>query len=93
MKQNLRHQTSYIGAGAGLVGFAVYGLLPGSMIWGMIGLTLAGQLVGTPVEPGIIARLAVTLSMLIGVLLSGLVFTVAGSTIGWVTGTVMNAIT
>ena len=93
MKDTLRNKTSYVGAGAGLVGFVIYGLLPGSMIGGMLGLTIAGRLMGMPVEPGIVARILVTLSMLMGVLLSGLVFTVAGSTLGWLTGAIMDVVT
>ena len=48
---------TYVGAGAGVVLFAIFGLLPGSFLGGVMGLNLAGSLLGTPVVSGILARL------------------------------------
>ena len=41
----------YVGAGAGLVLFAIIGLLPGSFIGGVVGLNIAGSIFGYPVRP------------------------------------------
>ncbi|HAK60856.1 MAG TPA: hypothetical protein DCO77_10810 [Nitrospiraceae bacterium] len=79
-------KTAYIGAGAGLVLFALFGLLPGSLLGGAAGLNIAGWLFGLPLEPGIISRSIVFVSMLVGVLLAGIVLVTATSTIGWLAG-------
>lgn len=76
----------YIGAGAGLVLFAIMGLLPGSFIGGVIGLNIAGSLFGYPVGPQIASRMIVAASMLFGILVSGIVFTAGLSFVGWAIG-------
>jgi len=74
---------TYIGAGAGVVLFAVFGLLPGSFLGGVMGLNLAGSLLGTPVASGVVARLIVAASMVLGVMVAGIMFITAASTLGW----------
>jgi hypothetical protein len=76
----------YIGAGAGLVLFAIIGLLPGSFIGGVVGLNIAGIIFGYPVGPQIAARVIVAASMLFGILVSGIVFTAGLSFVGWAIG-------
>ena len=83
---------TYIGAGAGVVLFAVFGLLPGSFLGGVMGLNLAGSLLGTPVASGILARLIVASSMVLGVMVAGIMFITAASTLGWLIGTVVDAL-
>lgn len=85
----MRNKLMYVGAGAGLVLFAVFGLLPGSFLGGVMGLSLVNSLTGTPAS-GILSRLIVAVSMLTGVLASGLVFTVSGATLGWLVGLVVD---
>lgn len=80
----------YIGIGAGLVLFAVIGLLPGSFLGGVIGLNIAGMIFGTPVTGAIIPRLIVGIFMLLGVMVSGLVFVVGCGTLGWLIGTIVD---
>ncbi len=80
---------AYIGAGAGLVLFALFGLLPGSLIGGAAGINVAGWLFGLPLEPGLISRMIVLMSMLVGVLVSGIVIVTATSTMGWLVGRLM----
>jgi len=83
---------AYIGAGAGLVLFAVIGLLPGSFLGGVVGLNIAGTLFGMPVSSAILPRLIVGISMLLGVLVSGIIF-IAGSTVlGWLIGCIIDAV-
>ena len=91
MKTNeMAKKTAYIGAGAGVVLFAVIGLLPGSFIGGVIGLNIAGSLFGMPVSSALLPRLIVGLSMLLGVMVSGIIF-IAGSTVaGWLIGYVID---
>lgn len=76
----------YVGAGAGLVLFAIIGLLPGSFIGGVVGLNIAGIIFGYPVGPQIAARVIVAASMLFGILVSGIVFTAGLSFVGWAIG-------
>ena len=82
----------YIGAGAGLVLFAIIGLLPGSFIGGVIGLNIAGKLFGLPVSATLLPRMIVGASMVLGVLVSGVVFVVGTSLLGWLAGTMVDAV-
>ena len=87
MKNNeMARKGLYIGAGAGLMMFAIMGLLPGSVIGGMIGINLAGSIFGLPLETTIVSRLIVAASMILGVIMSGVVFVVGGSSLGWLAG-------
>lgn len=89
MKEGAKKGT-YIGIGAGLVLFAVIGLLPGSFLGGVIGLNIAGALFGTPVSSQILPRLIVGVSMLLGVVITGVVFVAAAGIAGWLIGTVVD---
>lgn len=90
MKTTLSRKTAYIGAGAGLVLFAIFGLLPGSLLGGAAGIKVAGMLFGLPLEPGVVSRSIVLLSMLIGVMVSGIAIVTATSTAGWLVGNVID---
>jgi len=83
---------TYIGAAAGVVLFAVFGLLPGSFLGGVMGLNLAGSILGTPVAAGVVARLIVAASMVLGVMVAGIMFITAASTLGWLIGTVVDGL-
>ncbi len=84
---------AYIGAGCGIVLFAVFGLLPGSFLGGVMGLNVAGTLLGTPVASGVASRLIIAVSMMAGVMVSGIMFITASSLAGWLIGTVLDALT
>jgi hypothetical protein len=86
MKTTIAKKAAYIGAGAGLVLFAIFGLLPGSLIGGAMGINIAGMLFGLPLEPGLISRAIVLVSMLVGVLVAGIVIVTATTTVGWLAG-------
>jgi hypothetical protein len=90
MNTTLARKTAYIGAGAGLVLFAIFGLLPGSLLGGAAGIKFAGLFLGMPLEPGVISRTIVLVSMLMGVLVSGIAIVTATSTTGWLIGRVVN---
>ena len=83
---------SYIGAGCGIVLFAVFGLLPGSFLGGVMGLKVAGVILGLPVASGALSRLIVAASMVFGVMVSGVMFVTASSLAGWLVGTVADAL-
>ncbi len=86
MKTTITRNATYIGAGAGLVLFALFGLMPGSLLGGTAGINIAGWLFGLPLSPGLLSRAIVLLSMLIGVLVSGIVIVTMTSTLGWLIG-------
>jgi hypothetical protein len=86
MKTTLSRKTAYIGAGAGLVLFAIFGLLPGSLLGGAAGIKLAGMLFGLPLDAGILQRVIVLASMLVGVMASGITIVTATATMGWLAG-------
>lgn len=86
MKTTLARKMAYVGAGAGMVLFAIFGLLPGSLLGGAAGIKLAGMLFGLPLEPGILQRMIVLASMLVGVMASGITIVTATATMGWLAG-------
>ncbi len=88
MKTTLSRKAAYLGAGAGLVLFALFGLLPGSLLGGAAGIKFAGMLFGLPLEPGIISRSIVLLSMLMGIMVAGIAIVTATSTAGWLLGNI-----
>lgn len=82
----------YIGAGAGLVLFAILGLLPGSFIGGVIGLNIAGSIFGTPLGTALLPRMVVGASMVLGILVAGVVFVAGTSIIGWLIGSAVDTV-
>ncbi len=92
MKREAAKKGLYIGAGAGLVLFAIVGLLPGSFIGGVIGLNIAGSIFTAPLGETILPRLVVGISMVLGVLIAGIVFVAGASIIGWLTGCLVDAV-
>ena len=84
MKNSFSTKAAFIGAGAGLVLFVLFGLLPGSLLGGAAGLKFAGLFLGLPLEQGIISRTIVLVSMLMGVMVSGIMIVTATSTSAWI---------
>ena len=91
MKTTIARKTAYLGAGAGLVLFALFGLMPGSLVGGAMGINIAGWLFGLPLDPGLISRMIVLASMLMGVLVAGIVIVTTASTVGWLVGKVLES--
>ena len=67
----------------------LFGLMPGCLLGGAMGINIAGWLFGLPLQPGLVARVIVLASMLIGVLVTGIVIVTATSTVGWLVGKVL----
>ncbi len=93
MKTTLSRKAAYLGAGAGLVLFVLFGLLPGSLLGGAAGIKFAGMIFGLPLEPGVVSKSIVLLSMLVGVMVSGIGIVTATSTAGWLVGNVIDSAT
>jgi len=83
---------AYMGAGCGVVLFALFGLLPGSFLGGVMGLNIAVTMFGTPVEAGLIPRVIVAASMVVGVMVSGMMSIMASTTLGWLIGTIVDTV-
>lgn len=92
MKREIAKKMAYIGAGAGLVLFAILGLLPGSFLGGVVGLNIAGSLFGMPVSSALLPRLIVGISMLLGVLVSGIIFVSGATVTGWLIGYMIDSL-
>lgn len=86
MKYNIAKKASYLGAGMGLVLFAIFGLLPGSIVGGAMGLGIVGAIFGTPVTSSILPRLIVGAAMLAGVTATGALFVTGCSLAAWLAG-------
>jgi len=91
MKTTIARKTAYLGAGAGLVLFALFGLMPGSLLGGAMGINIAGWLFGLPLQPGILSRMIILASMLMGVLVAGIAIVTATSSLGWLAGKVLES--
>lgn len=90
--ERIARKGAYVGAGVGIVLFAIFGLLPGSFLGGVMGLNAAQVLLGSPISMGIAARVIVGASMLLGVMVSCIVFVTGATTLGWLLGTAANAV-
>lgn len=86
MKEKLSSRLSFIGAGTGITLFAIFGLLPGAFFGGVLGLNMANLLFGSPLMPTLMPRVIIAVGMLIGVMVTGLMFTVGGASLGWLVG-------
>ena len=89
---NYSRKLAYMGAGFGVVLFAVFGLLPASFLGGVMGLNLAGMIFGRPLEAAILPRVIVAVSMMLGVMVSATMALMASSTLGWLAGTVVDTL-
>ena len=92
MKKGIANKMAYLGLGAGMILFALFGIMPGTLLGGAAGLGVAGAIFGTPVEPGVAARMLLAVSMLLGVMITGLVIVTTTSTVGWLVGTAADAL-
>jgi len=91
MKTTIAKKAAFIGAGAGLAVFALFGIIPGSLLGGAAGIKLAGSLYGLPLDSGLVTRAMVLAFMLLGVVASGITFVTATSTAGWLVGNTADA--
>lgn len=83
MKTNYGQKAAYLGAGIGIVLFALYGLMPGAFVGGVMGLSVAGKVFG---EATVLLRAAVALGMLLGVLSVGSAMVGACGSVGYLAG-------
>ncbi len=89
VKKEMSNKGLYIGTGAGIVLFAITGLLPGSFIGGAVGVNIATNIFGAPLGTSLLPKLIVVISMLLGVLTAGVLFIIGTSSLGWLIGHIM----
>lgn len=82
----------YVGTGIGLVLFALMGLLPGSMIGGVIGLKIAGGIFGSPLQATVLARLIIAACMITGVIAAAIISILGTGIMGWTIGAVIDSV-
>lgn len=86
MKKNMTRIGAYTGTAAGLMLYAVFGLLPGLFLGGVMGMNLATALLGTPVFTSYLARLIVGGSMVAGIMITCVIYVVGMTSLGWLIG-------
>ena len=75
-----------VGAAVGFGLFLAFALLPSLVYGGNAGLLLAGGIFGTPVPASLVARGLVGFGMVLGVIATASVMTVAGAAVGSLAG-------
>lgn len=93
MKSAIANRLSYLGAGVGLTLFAIFGLLYGSFLGGVIGLNIVNAVSGAPLSSSIIARVIVALGMITGILMACAIFVVGCGALGWLIGFIIDPAT
>lgn len=88
----LSKKFTYVGAGIGLVLFALFGLLPGSFIGGVLGLNIAGKIFGIPITPTVPTKIIIALMMILGVIVSAVLFIMSTAILGWLIGYIISAV-
>ncbi len=86
MKGSISNRLAYLGAGVGLALYAIFGLLYGSLLGGVVGLNIVHAVFGTTLAQAVLPRIIVALGMLTGVLVAGTIFVVGSASLGWVIG-------
>ncbi len=86
MKGSISNRLAYLGAGVGLALYAIFGLLYGSLLGGVVGLNIVHAVFGTTLAQAVLPRIIVALGMLSGVLVAGTIFVVGSASLGWVIG-------
>ena len=90
--EGLPTKLAYLGVGIGIGLFAIFGLLNASFIGGILGINIVGSLFGYPIPGTLLARAIIAFGMLTGVMVAGLVFTIAGMLCGWLAGVVIEQV-
>lgn len=92
-RREMANKGLYFGTGAGLVLFALVGLLPGSLIGGVIGLKVAGSIFDAPMGAAILPRMVLAVSMIMGIVTAAMVCVLGSGVLGWSMGFVVDGLT
>jgi hypothetical protein len=92
MREKLSHKLNNIGAGMGIALFAVFGLMPGAYLGGILGVNTANTLFGFDAAPSLFHRILAAGGMLAGVMVAGLIFVAVGACLGWLVGLAIDTV-
>jgi len=81
-RKNTMAAGTRIGAVAGMILFAVFGLVPGAYIGSFGAVSMLAAITGGPVEPSLIMRLLIVVGALVGVGVSAVIGIVGGAIAG-----------
>jgi hypothetical protein len=90
-KNRLSSKLGYVGAGIGLALYAIFGLMPGAYLGGVLGLNMVNAILGVAAEATVLHRVMTAVGMLTGVMVAGMMFTVSGGCLGWLSGMAVDA--
>ena len=93
MKGSISSKLAYTFAGIGLALYAIFGLLYGSLLGGIVGLNIVHALFGTTLAHAVVPRIIVALGMLSGVMVAGTIFVIGSASFGWLIGFVIDPAT
>ncbi len=85
--ETLSTKLAYLGGGIGIGLFTVFGILNASFIGGILGINIVGSLFRYPIPGTLAVRIIIAFGMLTGVMVTGLLFIIAGMLCGWLLGT------
>ncbi len=85
-KKETANKGLYVGVGVGLILFVLAGLLPGSLLGGLVGLKIVELTFGGPMSHAILPRLILAVSMLGGIMLSAVVYVMGSGMLGYSVG-------
>jgi hypothetical protein len=89
MKQSITDKTTYMGAGAGITLFVVFGIVPGIFLGWALGVTIANMLFGSLPNADTFISFGAWGGMLLGITVGGAVFLMASSALGWLVGAIL----
>jgi hypothetical protein len=91
-RMNTMRVGTKIGAGLGVLGFLVFGIIPGFYFGSYGTLVLLSHLAGGPVEPTTIIRMFTVVGIMLGIFCIGAVSIVLGSVFGTAMGYVVDVV-
>jgi len=91
-RKNMMEAGTRIGAVAGIILFAVFGLVPGAYLGSYAALAVLAAVTGGPVEPSLVMRTLIVFGALFGVGVSAIIGIVGGALGGTVLGYIAEAL-
>ena len=82
----------YIGTGIGLILFVLVGFLSGSLVGGMAGLKIMELIRGAALDTTLLSRVVVGVFMVVGVIVSAVLFIGGMAALGWTAGFMFEAV-
>lgn len=91
-RESMVRMGTKIGAGIGIIGFLVFGIVPGFFFGSYGSLIVINHLMGGPVEPTLIVRVVMAVGILLGIVCVASVSIVSGAILGTGVGYLIEAV-